>query len=190
MPDRQPGAVVHAVDFLDPEPIEQTVLQHGARASAALLRRLKDQNCGAGEVARVGEVLCGAEQHGGVTVMAAGVHLARHGRFVGKIGLLLDRQRIHVGAQPDHLAASFAPPDDADDAGSADAGRHFVAAKAFELLRDRRRGAMHVVQKFRMGMEVLPPRGDLGVQVGDAVHDWHGIDPRSAHTRPDPQSSK
>ena len=60
-----------------------------------------------------------------------------------------------------------------DDAGPADAGRDFVAAEALELFRNRRRRAVHVVLKFRMGVEVSPPRGDFRVQVGNAVHDWH-----------------
>src|SRR5436309_10610149 len=42
-----------------------------------------------------------AQQHGGMTVMAAGVHQARRPRGVGHATGLLDRQRIHVGAQAD-----------------------------------------------------------------------------------------
>jgi hypothetical protein len=50
--------------------------------AAALLGRLEDHDRGAGEVARLGEVARAPEQHRGVPVMAAGVHLARHGRLV------------------------------------------------------------------------------------------------------------
>ena len=165
---------MHAEHFLDAEALEHTVAQHRLGAGAALLRRLENHHRGAGKVAGVGEVLGGAEQHGGVAVMAAGVHLARHGGLVGEIGRFLDRQRVHVGAQPHHLAAGFAATDDADHAGPPDAGHDLVAAEALELVGDRRRGAVHVVLEFRMGMDVPPPGRDLGMQVGDAVDDGHG----------------
>ena len=119
-----------------------------------------------------------------MAVMAAGVHLARHRRFVGEIGRLLDRQRIHIRAQPDHLAASFTAADDADDAGSPNAGDDFIAAEGFQLVGDGRRRAMHVVLEFRMGVDVPPPSGDLGMQIGDAIDDRHRISPRSARSRP------
>ena len=54
--------------------------------------------------------------------MAAGVHLARNFRFIWELVGLLDRQRIHVGAQSDRLArATLAASDDANYAGTADA---------------------------------------------------------------------
>ena len=175
--DRQAGQIVHAVDFLDAEAVDQAVLDHGLAAGAALLRRLEDHHRGAVEIARLGEVLGGAEQHRGVAVVAAGVHLAGHRRLVRQAGRLLDRQRIHVGAQPDHLArsAALAAADDADDAGAADAGHHLVAAETLELFRHRRRRAVHVVLQFRMRMHVAAPGGDLVVQVGDAIDDRHGL---------------
>jgi hypothetical protein len=52
---------------------------------------------------------------------------------------------------------SLLAADDADHAGAADAGHHLVAAEALELLRHDARGAMHVEQQFRMGVDVLPP---------------------------------
>ena len=107
--DRQAWKIVHAVDFVDGKTGDQAVLHHGLRAGAALLRRLEDHHRGAGEIARLGEVFGGSQQHRGVAVVAAGVHLAGHRRFVRQAGLLLERQRIHVGAQPHHLAAGLAP---------------------------------------------------------------------------------
>ncbi len=32
---------------------------------------------------------------------------------------------------------------------------------------------MHVVEQFRVGMEIAPPSLDLGLEVGNAVHDRH-----------------
>ena len=77
--ERQARIIMHAVDFVDAETGDQAVLDHGFAAGAALLGRLEDHHRGAGEIARLGEIARGAEQHGGVAVMAAGVHLARRG---------------------------------------------------------------------------------------------------------------
>ena len=178
--DRQAREIVHAVDFVDAETGDQAVLDHGLGAGAALLGRLEDHHRGAGEIARLGEIFGGAQQHRGVAVVAAGVHLAGHRRLVRQAGLLLERQRVHVGAQPDHLAAGLAAADDADDAGAADAGHHLVAAETLELFRHRGRRAVHVVLQLRMGVHVAAPGGDLVVQVGDAIDDRHGACPRSA----------
>ena len=67
---------MHAVDLLDAEALHQAVLDHRLAAAAAFLGRLEDDDRGAVEIARLGEVARGAEQHRGVAVMAAGVHLA------------------------------------------------------------------------------------------------------------------
>ena len=109
-PTGRPGHVVHAVDLLDAEALHHAVLDHRAAAAAAFLGRLEDDHGGAVEIARLGEVLRGAQQHGGVAVMAAGVHLAGRLGGVGQAGRLVDRQRVHVGAQADHLAARCLRP--------------------------------------------------------------------------------
>ena len=134
--DRQARIIVHAVKFVDAEALDQPVLEHGQRASAALLGRLENDHRGAGEIAGLGEIFCGAKQHRGVAVMAAGVHLARNGRLVGQAGFFFEGQRVHVGAEPDDLLAALAPANDANHAGAPDAGDDFVAAEAFELLGD------------------------------------------------------
>jgi hypothetical protein len=63
------------------------------------------------------QVFCRPQQHGGVTVVAAGVHAAIVAGTVGKQVLLQQRQGIHVGAQGDG-AATGAVAQDADHAGS------------------------------------------------------------------------
>ena len=178
--DRQAWEIMHAVDLINGKTGDQPVLHHGLGAGAALLRRLEDHHRGAGEIARLGEVFGRSQQHRGVAVVAAGVHLAGHRRLVRQAGLLLERQRIHVGAQPHHLAAGLAAADDADDPGAADARHDIVAAKTLELFRNRGRRAVHVVEQFRIRMHLAAPGGDLVVQVGDAIDDRHGMAPRSA----------
>src|SRR5215469_13133960 len=173
LPNRQAGKIVHAKDFLDAETRDQSVLDHGERAGAALLRRLENDDRSARKIARLGEIFGGAEQHGHMAVMAAGMHFAGNGRFVRQAGFFLQRQRIHIGAQPDHLVAGFAPANDAHHPGPPDAGNDFVAAEALELFGHRTGGAMHIEAQFRMGMEIPPPLLDLVVQVSDAVDDRH-----------------
>ena len=102
--DRQARHVVHAVDFLDAEALHQAVLHHGVGAAAAFFGGLEDHDGGAVEIARLGQVFGGAQQHGGMTVMAAGMHLAGSSRLVGQVGRLLDGKRVHVGAKADDLA--------------------------------------------------------------------------------------
>jgi hypothetical protein len=106
--------------------------------------------------------------------MAAGVHLAGHRRLVRQAGFLLDRQRVHVGAQADHLVGlALAAVDDADHAGAPQARHHLVATEGLELLGHGSSRPLHVVKQFGMGMDIAPPGGDLVVQVGDAVDDRH-----------------
>ena len=62
-----------------------------------------------------------AEQHRGVPVMAAGMHLARNSGYVVVIALFLHWQRIHVSPQQDGLAGAVLAVEHADNAGLPDA---------------------------------------------------------------------
>jgi len=144
-----------------------------ALARTALLRRLEDDHRRAREIARLGEIFGGAEQHGGVAVMAAGMHLARHGRLVRETRLLFEWQSVHVGAQTDHLGPGLAAANDTDHAGSPDAGHDLIATETLEPVGNGRRRAVHIVEELRMRVQVTPPGRDLGMKVGDAVDDRH-----------------
>ena len=182
-PTGMPGIIVHAVDFLDAEALHQAVLDHRAAAAAALLGRLEDHDRGAGEIARLGEIFRGAEQHRGVAVMAAGVHLAgRRSDLYGRsVASSIGSASMSARSPIDLAAPALAAADHADHAGPADAGHHLVAAEGLELLGHARGGAVHVEQQLRMGMDIAPPCGDFGVQVGDTVDDRHGNSPSSAN---------
>ena len=173
--ERNAGIIVHPVDFLDPEARHQAVVDHGLAAGAAFFRRLEDHDRGAAEIAGLGEIFGGAKQHRGVPVMAAGMHLSGHRRLVRQTGRLLDRQRVHVGAHADGLAAAgrLLALDDADNAGAPDPRHHLVAAEGFQLFGDARGRPVHVILQLRMHMQVAPPLGDLGVELGDAIDDRH-----------------
>ncbi len=114
----QVGRVVQAIELVAGEFLEQAVLDHGAGAAEAFLGRLEDQMHGAVEVAGFGEVARGAEQHRGVAVMAAAVEAAGDGGAPFQVGVLLHRQRVHVGAQANALAAVALALDHPDHAGA------------------------------------------------------------------------
>jgi hypothetical protein len=90
---------VHAKHRLHRELVEQAVLDHFARAATALFGGLKNQVDRAVKVALGCQMLRRRQQHGGVAIVAAGVHLAGMLAGVGKGVELLHGQRIHVGAQ-------------------------------------------------------------------------------------------
>ena len=72
------------------------------------------------------------------------------------------------------LPAGLLALDDADDAGTAEAGHHLVAAEFPQPVRHECRSAVHVVQQFGMFMDIPAPGLDVGLQIGDAVDDGHG----------------
>ena len=161
--DRDARLVVHRKDRIARKFVEQPLLDHDPAAAAALFGRLKDQMHGALEVAGRGEVSGGAEQHRRVPVMAAGVHLAVFGRAVGEIVHLVDRQRVHIGAQPDRRRR-IAAPDRADDPGPGEPAMH-LAAELGELGRDQVGGALLGEGEFGMGVDVAADRGQFVVIV-------------------------
>ena len=169
---------MHAIDLVDGKAVHQPVPDHGRGAATALLRGLKDHHRGAGEIPRLRQIAGGAEQHRGVAVVATGVHLARGFRSIGDIGGFLDRQRIHVGAQPDHpdvaVPAGFMALDDAYHAGSAKTGCDFIAAEFPQPLSHEGGGAVHIVEQFGVGVDIAAPSLNVWLQIGDAIDDRHG----------------
>ena len=150
------------VDRVARETIEQPIRQHGERAASAFLGGLEDQVQGAAEIGVLGEVPSGTEQHCGVAVVAAGMHLAGNGRGVGRAGLFVDRQGIHVGAQPDGALARTPPDDGTHHARSADPLCDRDAPFA-QLVRDQGGGAGFLQAEFGVGVDVAPDGGELGV---------------------------
>ncbi|KAG0928829.1 hypothetical protein G6F31_017575 [Rhizopus arrhizus] len=99
--DRHARHVVDAEHGIAREFVEQPVPHHGACAGiTAFFGGLEDQVDGAVEIAVARQVLGRAQQHGGVAIMAAGVHHARVLAGVRELVRFLHGQRVHVGAQP------------------------------------------------------------------------------------------
>jgi hypothetical protein len=160
--NRQARHVVQAIDLLHAEALHHAVLDHLTPAAAAFFGRLEDQDGRSVEVAGLGQVAGCAQQHGCVSVMAAGMHLARHGGAIGQVGLLLDGQGIHVGPQANNLAGTLTLAlDDGHHAGLADAGHDLVAAERLQLLGHDLRGAVNIEQQFGIAMKIAAPFSDL-----------------------------
>ncbi len=153
--------VVQSVNPLDRKALEQAVGDHDAAAALVLLGRLEDEADDAVEVAGGGQVAGGAEEHRGVAVVAAGVHGAVARRAVGQVGALLDRQRVHVGAQPDG-AVRAAAAQGAHDPGLGQAAVD-LDAERLEALGHQRRGAHLLEGDLGVAVEVVTPGHQLVV---------------------------
>ena len=114
-----------------------------------------------------GKDLRDAHQDRDMAVVAAGVHDANHAahprrldlRGEGQVDLLLDRERIHVGAQRNH-AARLAAFENADHAGVAHAGLHFDA-ELLQVFGHERRSALLMIRELGILMDVPPPGDHL-----------------------------
>src|SRR5690242_4685996 len=106
--------------------------------------------------------------------MAAGVHFAWDLGAIGEVGLLFDRQRIHVGAESDRARAlSLRAVNDADHAGAADSRLDLVAAEGAKLVGDEPRRLLDIVKEPRVLMDLAPPGPGVGNEVGDRGSDRH-----------------
>ncbi|KAG0732488.1 hypothetical protein G6F23_014269 [Rhizopus arrhizus] len=126
------GPVVHAEHRFHWETLQQAVVDHALGAATAFFGGLEDHVHDAREIAVLRQVLRRGQQHGGVAIMAARVHLAFVLAGVGKGVDLLHGQRIHVGAQAHGAVAGLVAADDADDARATQAAVDFDAP-FFEL---------------------------------------------------------
>jgi hypothetical protein len=82
--------------------VEQALLQRPGRATLALLARLEEEPDPAGQVAPVlGQQPGGADEHGGVGVVPAGVHDPVDLGGVVEAGVVGHGQGVHVGPQQD-----------------------------------------------------------------------------------------
>jgi hypothetical protein len=142
---------VHPVDGAHRKALEEPFLDHHPAAALVLLGRLKDEIHGAVEIALLRERGGRAEQHRRVAVVAARVHLALDFRRVRDAGLLVDVQRIEVGAQADR-AASAPAFQHADDAGAGESRVHFEPERA-QLVGDERAGRLLLERRLRDGRE-------------------------------------
>ncbi|MDT4798574.1 hypothetical protein FQZ97_312070 [compost metagenome] len=159
----QAGHVVHAVQGFAGESLQQAIGEHGLGAALAFLGRLEDQVEGALEIAGGRQVARRAQQHGGMAIVAAGVHAPGVATAVGDARGFDDGQGIHVGAQAQG-AAGIAIAQHADHAGAADTAVDFIAP-FIQQTGHQGGGALFFETEFRVGVDVLAQ----GLQVGGDV---------------------
>ena len=155
-------------------PVQRAGGDHIVRAAGKdLLGGLEDQPHPAADVTGPGQRPGGTEQHGEVHVVAAGMRDLRQRRGVGQSGRLRDRQRVDVGAQPDHLVAAA---DLGDDAG---AGRDQPGLDPVGLQRaqDQRAGGRLPVTQLGVRMHPASQVDEFG-QIGAQ----HVVQPARAAT--------
>jgi len=122
--------------------------------------RRENENGDTIEIGMSGQMPRRTEQHGGVAVVAAGVHPPRMLRMVRELIEFGERQGIHVGAQADHFLRG-AGAQHADHAGPGDATLHFQPV-ALQFARHEVGGAVFVEGQFRVGVDVAALRRQFG----------------------------
>lgn len=161
---------MHGDDRADP--LQRPALDDvGGAAGQHLLGGLEDQPDGAGQPAllvQVGEDQAGAEDGGGVHVVAAGVGAVGHGRAVRALGLgVRDGQAVDVGPQGEHAGTSvplLALYADVTDESGSDGEYARFEAGPLEPLLDRGRRAELLVAQLRVHVHVAPERDELCAQ--------------------------
>ena len=144
--------------------VESAGFDQELSATHRLLRRLEQELHRSGQLpAQASKDPGGAQQDGGVHIMAAGVHLARDPRLVGHVLGILDRQAVEVRAQR-HRDPFRGARDRPQHSGAADAVLVFDA----QLVEDRLHspgGAVLLQPELRMAVQIPAdlhhPRQDL-----------------------------
>jgi len=78
------GPIVQAEYGIAGKLLEQAIVDHALCARPSFFGRLKNKVHGAVKLPRFGQIARGSEQHGGVTIMTAGVHFAVMLRGMGE----------------------------------------------------------------------------------------------------------
>ena len=143
---------------------------------------------GAPEAPGLGQVAGGAQQHGHVAVVAAGVHAPGVHRLVIDARGLGNVQRVHIGTQPN--GRPLADRERTDHAGAGQPPVH-IDTELPQALGDEILGLVLLEGGLGVGMQVPPPGGHVAVQAGDSVDDGHAVllPPRPIMAIPQPPAS-
>ncbi|MNI26820.1 hypothetical protein D3C73_805370 [compost metagenome] len=167
------GPVVHAEHGFHRKALEQAVVDHALGAAAAFFSRLEDHIYRARVIAMLGQVLRRGQQHGGVAVVAAGVHLAFVLAGVREAVDLLHGQRVHVGAQAHRAVTGQLAANDADHARATQAAIN-LDAPFFKLGRHDVGGAEFFEGQFGMRVDVAADLRNILVPGDDRFEQFHG----------------
>ncbi len=143
----------------DPRAVQRAILDHHATAAAAFLGGLKEQRHRTRQAAPLRDLAehrRGTEQHRDVPVMPTGVHASRDRGLPGNLGLLLDGQRVDVGAERDRFA--IAALEMRQDAGAAGEAFDEGDPELSQRLDDRGRGTPLLEHDFGERVQLAPQR--------------------------------
>ena len=173
---------MHAKDRIHRKLFKQAILNHLARTATAFFGRLKDQIDSAVKVAVFGKVLGRCQQHGGVAIVSACMHLASVRAGVVKRVEFLHGQRIHVGTKSDgafagaifdnahHTGGTHAPVNGNTPFGQP-SGHHIGCTLLFKT-------------QLRVSVDITPDFGNACGLGNDGINGFHGISSRSTAHKP------
>ena len=179
---------MHAVGRADPGAggIQDAFAEHVACAVEAFLARLEHEDDVAAElVPLLGQEGGGSGEHGGVQVVAAGVHCPIGPGGEVHSGLFLDGQSVHVRAEEDGRAlaavcfcllvptARVFAAQDCRDRRRLLAQRDLVR-QPIQRLKDLLLGAREVEPDFRLAVKVVAKADQVFLQVLGVVSHGHG----------------
>ncbi len=175
---RQRWPVVQGKHGIAGEALEQAVFHHGLGARTTFFRRLEDQVDGAVKVGVFCQQGGCSQQHGGVAVMAAGVHLAGYAAGVRSARGFLYGQGVHIGADADAapgvvfgVALAVDGGHDACLAQTAVDGQ----AQRIQVGRNLVRRAVFFIAKLRVRMHVMAETEQFSQIWGDVVRGSHQL---------------
>ena len=181
------GPVVHAENGVHRESTEQPRVQHLFGAAGGFFGRLEDEAHRAGEIAVLGQVAGSTQQHRGVAIVAAGVHLPGMFRAVGERIRFFHRKGVHVRAQADRRSLARGQRAHHASLGEALIDTNAPGAKA---LGNQAGGSMLAIGKFRMGVQIPAPGDKVGFKGPNFRNDPHHDAPsRRARAMPSCSSS-
>lgn len=164
MAGRETGHVVHGEHRIAGEALKQAVFDHHSGAAAAFFRWLKDQVQGAAEVRLPRQIARRRQQHGGVPVVAAGVHHPGMGAGVRQAGCFGNRQGVHIGADAERFSRPMLQC--GDNTGLSYAARDAVTPFR-QPLRHQIRGGELLESQLRVGVKVAAKGDHLIMNGGD-----------------------
>ena len=176
MPDRQPWAVMQPINRIAGEAFKQPIRQHGLRAAPAFFRRLENEMHRAIEIAGFRQITRGGQQHGGMPIMPAAMHLAFNAGFMREAIGFRHGQRIHIGTNP-KPALAVPVPQHAYHTGLANAAMH-LNPPGSEAFGNQRAGPHFLKPQFRMGVEITPPGGEFFLPFTDFLDGCHAAYPQ------------
>ena len=164
---------VQGVDLGDVKTLHHALIAHVLGSAEILFRRLEDQRHPPAKVAGLSQIACSPKQHGGVSVMTAGMHQPLILRRVVQPGQFLHRQSVHISPQPDGRPIPL-PVDNRHNARDTDLWVDLIHTKLTQAVADKRRCLVTLQPKLGVLVQMTAPALHIFVKISDTVDNSHG----------------